>query len=152
MLRGISPISLDAKGRLAVPSRYRARIQALCEGRLVATISTLDRCLLLYPLNEWEVVEAKLRELSDFDPLGRRTRQMMIGHATDLDMDSNGRILVAPMLREYAGIERQVVLVGEGNKFQIWDDAAWKAVREEWLAKVGDETTELSDKLRNLSL
>jgi len=152
LLRGLSTLTLDAKGRMAVPSRYRARLQASDEGRLVATINTLDRCLLLYPLNEWEIIEAKLRLLSDFDALGRRTKQMMIGHATDCEMDGHGRVLLSQMLRDYAGLDRHIVMVGQGNKFELWDEPAWTRQREEWLAKVGDEVTELSDDLKSLSL
>ena len=152
MFRGLSTVSLDAKGRLAIPSRYRERLTALSNGQLVLTLNPLDHCLWLYPMNEWEAVEAKLMQLPDFDRASRRTKQMMRGHAHECGVDSHGRILLSQELREFAGLERDVVILGQGNKFEIWDAAAWTRQRDEWLGQIDKEAGAESAALRGLSL
>lgn len=152
MFRGFSALTLDVKGRLAIPSRYRDRLLEAGGNALVLTINPLDRCLWLYPLGEWQRVETKLMELSDFDRQSRRTKQMMRGHATDCELDGHGRILLPQPLRDYAGIERQVALLGQGNKFELWDEAAWNGERDEWLQQVGQDQGEPPESLRHLSL
>ena len=152
MFRGCNTISVDNKGRLAVPSRYRERLVCLADGQLILTLNPLDRCLWLYPLSEWELIESKLAQLSDFDRQGRRAKQMMRGYATDCQLDAQGRILVPQELREYANLGKQVVVLGQGNKFEIWDEKAWKSIREDWLEEVSKESDEPSDALKSLSL
>lgn len=152
MFRGFSAVNLDNKGRLAVPSRFRDRLAVISGGSLVQTLSPLDRSLWLYPLNEWEIIEAKLAALSDFDRQSRRAKQMMRGYATDCQLDSQGRILLSQELRDYAGIRKQAVILGQGNKFEIWDHASWKEQRDLWLEQVGTENGEPSDALKPLSL
>ena len=152
MFRGCSTISLDNKGRLAVPSRYRERLVCLANGNLILTLNPLDRSLWLYPQPEWELIESKLAELSDFDKQGRRAKQMMRGYATDCLLDNQGRILIPHELREYANLGKQVVILGQGNKFEIWDEKNWKELREDWLTEIGKDTGEPSDALKSLSL
>ncbi len=152
MFRGFSTLSIDSKGRLAVPSRYRDRLQSIAEGTLVLTLNPLDRCLWLYPVPEWELIESKLADLSDFDKQGRRAKQMMRGYAADCQMDGQGRILIQQELREYAGLVKQVVILGQGNKFELWDEQAWNQQRDQWLQDVGDDSGEPSDALKSLSL
>ena len=152
MFRGCNSISVDNKGRLAVPSKYRERLACLANGNLVLTLNPLDRSLWLYPLNEWELIETKLGALSDFDRLGRRAKQMMRGYASDCQMDGQGRILIPQELRTYAGLEKQVVILGQGNKFEIWDEQSWNSLREEWLEDIGTESGEPSEALKSLSL
>lgn len=152
MFRGCSTLSVDSKGRLAVPSRYRDRLVGICDGALVVTLNPLDRSLWLYPLPEWEAIEAKLAVLSDFDKQGRRAKQMMRGYAADCQLDGQGRILIPQELRRYAAIGKQIVILGQGNKFEIWDETAWKQLRDDWLAELGQEEGEPSDALRSLSL
>ncbi len=152
MFRGFSTLSIDSKGRLAVPSRYRDRLQSIVEGTLVLTLNPLDRCLWLYPVPEWELIESKLADLSDFDKQGRRAKQMMRGYAADCQMDGQGRILIQQELREYAGLVKQVVILGQGNKFELWDEQAWNQQRDQWLQDVGDDSGEPSDALKSLSL
>lgn len=152
MFRGFSTVNLDNKGRLAVPSRFRDRLAVISGGSLVQTLSPLDRSLWLYPLNEWEIIEAKLAALSDFDRQSRRAKQMMRGYATDCQLDSQGRILLSQELREYAGIRKQAVILGQGNKFEIWDHTSWNEQRDLWLEQVGTENGEPSDALKPLSL
>jgi MraZ protein len=151
MFRGANKVTLDAKGRLAMPTRYRERLIERSNGRLVATVDRQDRCLLIYPLPEWEEIELKLRRLPTLNPVARRLQRLMIGHATDLELDGAGRILIPPSLREYAGLTRTAMLIGQGNRFELWDEALWNESREEWLK--ADETAEaLPPELESLSL
>ena len=115
MFRGANKVTLDAKGRLAMPTRYRERIVERSNGRLIATVDRADRCLLIYPLPEWEEIELKLRRLPTLNPLARRLQRLMIGHATDLDLDGSGRILIPPSLREYAGLSRTAMLIATAS-------------------------------------
>ena len=151
MFRGVNPINLDAKGRMAIPARYRDTITEHCCGHLVATIDTEERCLLLYPLAEWEEIQEKIEALPSFNPAARRIQRLLIGHATDLNMDSNGRLLLPAPLREYAELDKEIVLLGQGNKFEIWSEARWMSTREEYLAEV-EGVAALPDELQNLSL
>ncbi|MDO6562878.1 division/cell wall cluster transcriptional repressor MraZ [Amphritea sp. 1_MG-2023] len=148
--RGVNPINLDAKGRMAIPARYRDRLSEHCGGQMVATIDTEERCLLLYPLAEWEEIEAKIEALPSFKPAVRRIQRLLIGHATDIDMDGNGRLLLPATLRDYAGLSKKIILLGQGSKFEIWSEEHWMATREEYLAEA--DAAELPDELQNLSL
>jgi|SRR5262245_44604656 transcriptional regulator MraZ len=151
MFRGANKVTLDSKGRLAMPARYRERIMERSNGRLVATVDRSDRCLLIYTLPEWEEIELKLRRLPTLNRATRRLQRLMIGHAADLDLDANGRILIPPSLREYAALTRSAVLIGQGNRFELWDEAQWNENREAWL-KVDESTEELPPELESLSL
>lgn len=150
MFRGVSQLSLDDKGRMSFPSRYRERLQAVCGGELVLTVDP-DHCLLIYPLPDWEVIQQKLQRLSSFNPKTRGLQRLLIGYATDVPMDSSGRILVPAPLREFARIERKVVLVGQANKFELWDEGAWNESREVWLAEAADSLADVGE-LESLSL
>ncbi|MGO9443690.1 MAG: division/cell wall cluster transcriptional repressor MraZ [Thiobacillaceae bacterium] len=125
MFRGVTTVSLDGKGRLGVPARYRDALFARAEGRVVVTADP-NRCLLLYPQPDWEPIEKRLMNLSSFNPRIRQLQQLLVGHAEVMDFDANGRILLTPMLREFAELEKSVVLVGQGMKFELWNDARWK--------------------------
>ncbi len=124
----------------------------LCDNALILTVSPLDRCLWLYPLTEWEVIEEKLKKLSDFDKQSRRTKQMMRGYATDCEPDSQGRILIPQAMREYSGINKQTLIFGQDNKFELWDESGWKETHEEWLGQLGEAGENASETLRDLSL
>ena len=152
VFRGFNKISIDNKGRLAVPSRYRELISVQAENSLVITLNPLDRSLWLYPLPEWDVIEDKLASLSDFDKQSRRTKQMMRGYATDCQLDSQGRILIPKELRSYSDLTKQAVILGQGNKFEIWNEKAWEAQRDEWLETVGDDSVSTPESLQSLSL
>lgn len=151
MFRGATKITLDAKGRLAMPTRYRERIVERSNGRLIATVDRSDPCLLIYPLPEWEEIELKLRRLPTLNPAARRLQRLMIGHATDLELDASGRILIPPSLREYARLTKAAMLIGQGNRFELWDEAQWNENREAWLA-ADEPTEELPPELATLSL
>lgn len=134
MFRGLTAVSVDAKGRMTVPSNYRALIAEESEGEMVLTIDTEERCLLLYPMTQWQVIEAQIEKLPSFHPATRRIQRLLIGHASEVQVDKHGRILIPQVLREYAGLKKSVVLVGQGKKFEIWDETQWQITRESWLA------------------
>jgi len=125
VFRGVAQLSLDSKGRLAVPSRFREPLAERCSGQVVVTADS-DRCLLIYPLPEWEPIEQKLMSLSSFNPQIRELQRRVVGYAEDVVMDATGRILVPPALREFAQLGKSVVLVGQGNKFELWNQDNWE--------------------------
>lgn len=150
MFRGITTLNLDTKGRLTIPTRYRQTLSELCEGRMVVTIDIEDRCLLLYPMPAWERVESRIQALPNIDRSARRIQRLIIGHAADVDMDASGRLLIPGTLREFAGLEGRIALVGQGQRFEIWDETTWVAQRDVWLE--ADETKGLASELEELSL
>lgn len=127
MFRGVAQLSLDSKGRLAVPSRYREAVLVRCAGRLVIT-ADYDKCLLIYPQPDWEPIQQKLMGLSSLNPRIRDLQRQLIGYAEDTDMDAAGRVLISPALRDFASLGKSVVLVGQGNKFELWDKEKWDQV------------------------
>jgi MraZ protein len=143
MFRGINNATLDNKGRMALPTRNREVVQLACDGKIVVTIDMRESCLLLYPLSEWEIVQRKLEGLPNINPQARLLQRLLIGHATDLELDANGRILLPALLRDYAELHKKVVLVGQGNKIEIWSDDKWRDRMAHWLAE--DATTLLED-------
>lgn len=150
MFRGVSSLNLDSKGRLAIPTKYRETLVQHCNGRMVLTVDR-DHCLLLYPLPDWEEIERKLVKLPSFNVQARRLQRLLIGHATECEMDGNGRILLPPPLREFAALEKAVVLIGQGNKFELWNEATWNTQRAEWLAATGNGE-DLPAEMESLSL
>ena len=149
MFRGATKVTLDAKGRFAIPTRYRERIAMRCEGQLIATVDK-DYCLLIYPYPDWEEIERKLMRLSSMNKKTRRLQRLMVGHATEVEVDGHGRILLSRELREFAELGRQAVLIGQGNKFELWDEERWSAKRDEWLSD--EDETDLPAELESLSL
>ena len=133
MFQGAAQLSLDSKGRLAVPARYRDMLLAHCAGKLVLT-ADLDKCLLIYAQPEWQPIFDKLNKLSSFNPKSRALQRLLIGYAEDVEMDSAGRVLISPTLRSYAALDKRVMLVGQGNKFELWDEAKWLAQQEAGLS------------------
>lgn len=149
VFRGINAINLDAKGRMSIPTRYRGDLEKSLN-QVVVTIDTEDPCLLLYPFPEWEILEQKLESLPSFHREARRVQRLLVGHATELELDSSGRILLPLILREHAKVEREVLLVGQGKKFEIWADHIWKQDRQSWIN--AKENKELPVELLNLSI
>ncbi len=149
--RGINNLALDAKGRMAMPSRYRDRLLEGCGGRLVVTVDP-DHCLLVYPLPEWEIIEAKLVELPALNKQARLLQRLLIGHATECEMDGQGRILLPTTLRDFAGLTKKIVLIGQGKKFEIWDETSWNENQEAWIESVQGDERELHSSLEDLSL
>ena len=139
MFRGVQHINLDAKGRLSVPARQRESLLDISAGSIVVTIDTQSSCLVLYPLREWERIERDVQNLPTLNPAIRRFQRLVLGYASDLDLDSNGRILLPGALREYAHLEKRVVLVGQGNKLELWSELLWEAECEAALAAEEDD-------------
>ena len=152
MFRGINAINIDPKGRMAVPTRYRHTLEDSCQGRLVITIDTEERCLLLYGMPEWEVIEQKIAALPSFNKAARRVQRLLMGHATEVELDSNGRILLPTLLREYSNIEKKIMMIGQGNKFELWDEEHWNARRDEWLKEEMEDSESLPEELQAISL
>jgi MraZ protein len=152
MFRGITSINIDAKGRIAIPTRYRDYIHQDRAYHLIVTIDPKSPCLLLYPFQEWEVIEAKLQGLSSFQDATRRIQRLILGHATELEMDPNGRVLLPQLLRDYAKLEKRAMLVGQGKKFELWDEDSWQAARSQWLVDEQESQAQLPDSLLHLAL
>lgn len=150
MFRGASKVTLDEKGRMVLPTRQRQRLLERSEGQLVVTVDR-DACLLIYPLPDWEVIERKLMSLPALNDRSRRLQRLMVGHATELDLDGQGRVLVPPELRKFASLTRHAMLIGQGTRLELWDEALWNERREFWL-KSEETATDLSTELESLSL
>ncbi len=152
MFRGISEVSLDDKGRVAIPVRIRASLIENYHGQLVATIDPQYPCLLIYPAPLWDSLQDKINALPGiFQPSVRRLQRLLVGYATDLIVDSNGRVLLPGPLRDYANLTKQVVLLGQGDKLELWDSLSWQKQRESYL-QTADISDELPEALRKLSL
>jgi MraZ protein len=141
---------LDAKGRIVLPARYRERLLDICQSQLIVTIDTDQPCLLIYPLPEWELIEEKIEALPSFNPATRRIQRLLIGHATEVEVDANGRMLLSNPLREYARLGKKVVLIGQGKKFELWDEELWNERMQSWLTESGD--AEMPGALAELTL
>jgi MraZ protein len=131
VFRGVSQLALDTKGRLAIPAKHRDALagraadgDAAGSGAVVVTADP-SRCLLVYPRAAWEPIQARLMSLSAFNAEIRGLQRLLVGFADDVELDASGRILVPPALRQYAALDHHVVLVGQGNKFELWDAARW---------------------------
>ena len=148
VFRGATKVTLDAKGRMAIPTRYRERLAARCDGEIIVTVDR-DHCLLVYPLPDWEELERKLVRLPSMNKVARRIVRIMVGYATEVEMDASGRVLVSHELRDFAGLEKQAILIGQGNKFELWDEETWNEKRDAWLND--DEDGELPAELESIS-
>lgn len=124
--RGASTLSLDAKGRIVLPARYRERLEEICGSQLVVTIDTDEPCLLIYPLTEWEIVEEQINALPGLNKRVKLIKRKLVGYATDIEVNDSGRLLLSSPLRTYAKLEKKVVLIGQGNKFELWDEQLWE--------------------------
>jgi MraZ protein len=122
VFQGASALTLDAKGRMSIPSRYRDALQAQAEGRVTLTKHP-DGCLLLFPRPEWEDFRERIMGLA-MD--AKWAQRIFLGSAADVELDSAGRVLVAPELREAAGLERDVMLLGMGRRFELWNAQTYK--------------------------
>ncbi len=151
MFRGVTALNLDAKGRMAIPTRHREQLRECCASQLVITVDT-DRCLLLYPAPEWSEIETKLEALPSFNKAARTLQRLYIGHAHEVEMDGQGRILLPPELRQFANLRKRVALVGQGKKFELWDEETWNGKREVWMDEVNLDQIELPPGIESLSI
>ncbi len=152
LFRGITELNLDAKGRMAMPTRYRERLREHSSGALVITIDIKEKCLAIYPQPEWEAIQVKLDALSSFNEATVTVKRLLMGNAIDVDMDANGRVLIPQALRKYAGLEKQVKMIGQGKKFELWDAERWDERSAEWLAKTAATGDAVPAELESLSL
>ena len=148
MFRGVNQLSLDAKGRLSIPNRYRDALEL----QVVLTIDTEEQCLLIYSLPRWLEIEKQIEALPSFDPTARRVQRLLLGHATDVNIDNNGRLLVPSPLRDYAQLGKNVVLIGQGKKLELWDETKWMVCRETWLKEEREVQEPRPDSLLAISL
>ena len=151
MFRGVQHINMDSKGRLAIPARQREPLMSRCEGHIVVTIDTQIACLVIYPLPEWERIEQDLQSLPALNPGVKRFQRLLLGYATDLELDGSGRLLLPQPLRDYAALDKMRVLVGQGNKLELWAEGQWLAERDRALESAGPDA-KLPDELLSLTL
>jgi len=141
VFRGASNLVIDTKGRLAMPARYQAKLSELSDGNLVITVEPTQKCLVIYPLNEWEIVEERLINLPALDEQASRLQRVLIGSAADVELDKTRRILIPNHLRKYAELDKNVVLVGLRHRFQLWNEAAWDKTYADDLLSVNQPDT-----------
>nr|WP_087146253.1 division/cell wall cluster transcriptional repressor MraZ [Crenothrix polyspora] len=153
MFRGNTTVNLDEKGRFAIPTRYRSRVQETCACQMIVTVAVDERCvgmegcLWIYPLPEWEELEKKIKELPAFNKMAAKLKRFLIGNAYECEMDTQGRILLPEKLRNFANLHKKVVLVGQLNRFEVWNEEIW-AKKE--LQFMDSEDVEGLDDLGNL--
>ena len=152
MFQGVSTLNLDAKGRLAIPAKYRERLVDQCDSRVVVTINPREHCLWLYPETEWREVARKVSRLPSLKRQNQVLKRLLLGHASELEMDGQGRVLLSNELRHYAELDKRVALVGQGDKFEIWGEPQWTYSRENWVEQVANADGELAEELENLDL
>lgn len=126
MFQGASELNLDVKGRMAVPMKHREPLSLPSQGKLILTAHR-EGCLLMYPLAHWEPIRDKVMKFPALDPAAAVWKRLLIGFAEEHVLDGNGRVLISPELRKFAGIERLVMFIGQGTYFEIWNASAWDA-------------------------
>lgn len=144
LLIGNNNINLDPKGRLAIPTKYRNDLALACAGKMVLARSPRERCLWLYPLPVWEEIQAKIVSMPAGNKGAERYRHVLLGTAEVLEMDGSGRFLIKETLREMVGLSKEVSLIGQGNKFEIWNRGEWDSRFDEWLTATQDDSIEMS--------
>lgn len=150
VFRGVHQLNLDVKGRMAMPAKHRDALISSDQGQLIATIDINVRCLLIYPLSEWLEVEKKIQELPAFKPGVRQLQRLMLGHASEVEFDGSGRVLLPAVLREYAGLDKKIVLVGQGKKFELWGEDQWNVITEQAIADANSGKLEIPDEIQQL--
>ena len=154
MFLGVSTLNLDAKGRIAIPAKHRETLAQTCASRVVVTINPNrdDRCLWLYPESEWREIARNLSRLPPMIRQNQLIQRLMLGHASEVELDGQGRVLLPNELREYAGLGKRVSLVGQMHKFEIWDEEIWSGSREQWLGEALTEESGMSEELKGMRL
>lgn len=148
MYLGSNAISMDAKGRLAIPAKVRDALLSDCGGRIVVTAHTEERCLLVYPEQQWQQLLPQIEGLPNINRKAAKMQRVLLGYATSLEVDeANGRVLLPPTLRDYAGLDKKLMLVGQGKKLELWSEEEWA----KYLDAEGDEE-EIPPEVLSLSL
>jgi MraZ protein len=146
MFRGRFEHTIDGKGRVSIPAKFRELLAEKYDDRLVLT--NFDRCLVSYPFEEWQVLEEKVSSLSMIKKEVKAFQRFFISGAAEVPIDKLGRILVPPTLREYAQLERNVVFAGLGKKFEIWSKERW----QEEIKRSQEDFESMSDALAGLGI
>lgn len=132
MFSGVNHLNLDPKNRLAIPARYRDAL-LVDSGQVVISLDSAQ-CLQIYPLQEWEIVRTKIQNLpNSIHPVVKSYQRLVLGHAEQIELDKAGRVLLPATLKQMVGLERELVLVGMGNRFELWDKNKWQAETEKAL-------------------
>ena len=148
MFRGLNKISLDTKGRISIPTKYRSELSKYGSNELICTID-IDQCLLLYPKKVWLEIERTIMALPSLDKSSRMLQRLMVGYASELLLDRHNRILVPIELREFSGIKKSAMFIGQGQRFEIWNYQSWNQSRDSWLKK---SNLRLTEQLRDISI
>ncbi len=158
MFRGSVTVNLDEKGRIAIPARYREKVQKASGGELVVSIAVTARgvgmtdCLWIYPLSAWEEFEAKLKSLRSSSKKISDFKRFVVGSAFDCEMDSQGRIMIPEKIRKFANLaDKKMVLAGNIDRLELWNEDVWNAKEELLKADSGEEDAAM-DILEELSL
>lgn len=148
MFRGSSNHTIDPKGRIIIPARFRDRIKSNGGNGIMVTV--MDKCLFAFPFDAWYEIEDRIMSLPTTNTYMRRFRRVFIGEAAECKCDKQDRILIPPTLREYAKLEKEIVLVGALKHFEIWSKELWNAEKTE----LGNDLLreELSAEIDNLGL
>ena len=152
LFEGATELTLDSKGRLAVPTRYREHLIQRCGGRLVITVDTVQRCLAVYPLTEWELIRPSLDKLSSLNKKTAIVKRVLLGNASEVEMDKSGRVLIPTKLRKHAALEKKIVMIGLGKKFELWDEQTWDDSVAAWQSEGILDSEDLPDELESLEL
>lgn len=136
MFQGTVALSLDAKGRIAVPAKHRDAL--VPDGAPLVITAHPHRCLLVYPHSVWDPISKQISAMPGLDARSATLKRLLVGHAQIEELDAAGRVLVAPSLRQWAGLEKQLWLVGVGSHFELWSDAGWQQQQAAMLALDGD--------------
>ena len=147
MFQGVVGINLDAKGRVAIPTKYRDELSSRLDNKLVLT-SHPHRCLLLYPSEAWSPIRAKIMTFSSFDPKLSLWKRLLVGFAEEIELDTAGRMLVPASQRQFAGLEKRIMLVGQGSHFELWSESSW----EQQISQFDDGPTNPPPGMENFAL
>ena len=132
---------------MAIPAKVRDTLASICDGRLVVTAHTEERCLLVYPEPQWADLQPKIEALPNIHRKARRMQRLLLGYATPLELDGNGRVLLPQTLRDYANLEKKLMLIGQGKKLELWSESGWNQELD-----TGDDDESMPEEMLSLSL
>ena len=131
MFLGTTTLTLDAKGRIAIPARFRAKLNEMCGGKLVISYNPMDKCLPIFPYDEWLDCMQKMDAVEDQSDQFAAYQRLIFSYSTEIDMDGSGRVLIPQLSRDEVGLKKDAVLIGHGKKFELWSEESWLRTREE---------------------
>jgi MraZ protein len=142
MFRGEASYNIDAKGRVIMPARFRYNL-----GERFIITKGLDKCLFVFTMEKWAEYEKKIEAMPMTEPVVRKFMRLFVGGAVDVEVDAQGRVIIPPSLREYAGIDKDIIIVGVGGRIEIWSNELWKAYNES-----GDYYDDVAAKMAEFSI